>query len=97
MIMFSKEGGEMTNREKILFDLEPLFEKAENEGLWFHCVYQDLWFSPEELRKEHEKGKFIWGAVNWQLRDPKEKLNELEAKKRGIEREIERFCNRMKS
>lgn len=57
-------------REEVLDDLEPLIREAERTGKWLHCVYQDLWFSPAELRAENAGGHFIWGAVNWTLRDP---------------------------
>lgn len=62
-----------TERELILKSLEPLFETAERYGLLFYCSYQNLWFTPEELRKEQWKGRFIWGACNWKLRKPYER------------------------
>jgi hypothetical protein len=69
----------MSEREQILRDLEPMFQEAEAKGLWFHCNYQDIWFAPADLRKEHEKGSFIWGKVNWTLRNPSELTRQLEA------------------
>lgn len=61
----------MTEKEAVFNSLKPLFKKAREEGLWFHCGYQDLWFSPDELEKmQTEEGRFIWGAVNWTLRNP---------------------------
>jgi hypothetical protein len=65
---------QMKQRQAIVTDLAPLFQEAEATGKWFHCTYQDLWFSPAELRKEHAEGRFFWGAINWTLRDPKEML-----------------------
>jgi hypothetical protein len=70
--------------------MQPLFEEARRTGLWFHCSYQDLWFSPDELRSEHAKGSFRWGPSNWTLRDPKEML--VSAKKE-LERSAERFAD----
>lgn len=64
----------MTETQTILAGLRPLFEQARREGKWFWCAYQDLWFSPDDLERQQAKGSFIWGAVNWQLRDPREKL-----------------------
>ncbi len=61
-------------------NLKPLFERAERDGLWFYCSYQDLWFSPKQLRIEQANGRFRWGAVNWRLRDPKEQLYDIEKK-----------------
>ena len=61
---------DQATRQAILDSLEPLLLKAEREGLWLHCDYQDLWFSPEQLRQEHAKGSFLWGPVNWELLEP---------------------------
>lgn len=36
--------------------LIPLFEKAERQGLWFWCAYQNMWFSPRELQQKTEGG-----------------------------------------
>jgi len=63
-----------SERQVILDGLKPMFKKARKEGLWFSCNYQSLWFSPNELEKAHKQGRFAWGAVNWELRDPKERL-----------------------
>ena len=59
-------------------EMEGLFKRAKEEGLWFWCHYQDLWFSPDELRKAQADGRFRWGAVNWKLRDPREQVKKLE-------------------
>jgi len=67
----------MSIKEEILLELEPLFEKAEKEKLWFHCSYQDLWFSPKDLKNYQKQGRFIWGVDNWTLRNPMEKAKEL--------------------
>jgi len=63
----------MAARHEVAAQLEPLFQKAENEGLHFYSPYHQLWFSPAELRREQLEGNFIWGAENWKLRDPNEK------------------------
>lgn len=60
----------MDEKAEILKGLERLFKKAENENLWFYSKYQKLWFSPQQLRKEHAEGRYIWAAVNWTLRYP---------------------------
>lgn len=56
--------------------LNALMDKAEAEGKWLWCNYQDIWFSPKQLREQNRNGKFRWGAVNWHLRDPQEKIDE---------------------
>lgn len=85
----------MDDKDLILRDLEPLFERAEKEGLWFYSNYQDFWLSPQELKEYQSEGRFVWGAVNWQLRNPYERLNELVGKRHGVENEIEQFKNRI--
>lgn len=70
-------------------EMEPLIERAKKEGKWLWCRYQDLWFSPGELEKNMAEGRFRWGPVNWELRDPLEKIrnieNEIEGKKQTLE------------
>ncbi len=58
--------------------LAPLFKEADEKGLWFYCSYQDLWFSPDDLRSEQANGRFVWGAVNWRLRRPSERMDQLQ-------------------
>jgi hypothetical protein len=82
-------------KKKVLETLKPLFEKADKEGLWFYSYYQDIWFSPKELREKHEKGFFLWGAVNWKLRDPRERLSQFKEEIFRIEQERNRFIERM--
>lgn len=85
-------------RQEILQTLEPLFAEAERDGKWFHhnsMMVGPLWFSPGELRAEHEKGKFIWGAVNWRLRDPLEGLKQIADDRARSEAELGAFRKRM--
>lgn len=74
--------------QAILAGLKPLFERARKEGLWFWCSYQGLWFTPDELEAEHRRGSFIWGAVNWSLRDPKELVAEAEVEAANAARRL---------
>lgn len=62
------------SKEEIIATLDPLFAQARREGLWFYGSYHDIWFSPDELRAHQANGQFVWGAVNWKLRDPRELL-----------------------
>lgn len=55
-------------------ELERHIDKAEAEGKWLWCHYQDIWFSPAQLREQIRNKKFQWGAVNWKLRDPQERV-----------------------
>jgi hypothetical protein len=80
-----------------LTELEPLFRQAERENLWFWTVYKDSWFSPADLRSKHKQGAFIWGAINWRLRNPVERLEELREQRVVIDAEIEQFQRRLDS
>jgi len=62
-------------------DMVPLILEAKAKGLWLVCSYQDLWCSPYELEANQAKGQLRFAACNWKLRDPKERLAELE---RGV-------------
>ena len=84
----------MTNQE-ILNSLKPLFEKAEKEKLWFYSNYQDMWFSPKELKEYQSKDCFIWGADNWKLRNPKEELERLYKQANNHYKNIDNFTKRM--
>ena len=86
----------MTNKEIILEGLKPMFEEAEAKGLWFHSPYQDMWFSPRELEEWQNKGKFVWGAVNWELRSPQERVDRLEEKILETRNQINEFAKRIK-
>ena len=73
----------MTSEKTIQMMLRPLIESARGRGMWLWCSYQDLWFSPDELEAKNNQGKFLWGPINWVIRDPQEHIQQL---KQGIER-----------
>ena len=89
----------MSKREKILNELEPLFAEAEKNGLWFRCLYQDMWFTPQELREAHKEDRFVWGACNWELKNPQEIIDQLNARVvnmvKNINAEIESIKQKM--
>lgn len=76
-------------------DLAAMMERAKQENLWFFTTYQGLWFSPADLEKHWSQGEFHWGAVNWQLRDPQERLAEFAAESADKERQREQFARRI--
>ena len=85
----------MGDREIIAAGLKPMFARAEKDGLWFFSGYQQLWFSPSELKAEQSQGNFMWGAVNWQLRNPQERLQQLEHEIKDKQNEIVQFKKRL--
>lgn len=85
----------MSQLHEIIASLDPLFTEAVQKGYWFYNERNDLWFSPRELRVYQAHDKFLWGAPNWKLRDPKERLRELQNQKLDIEERIQDFKIRM--
>ena len=70
-------------------ELDKLFTIARRDRLWFFHggLSGPLWFSPNQLEAEQKNGKFVWGAVNWALRDPQEHLNEAVQHRKAAEAE----------
>jgi len=48
----------MNNKEEVIRLLEPLIQQAEREGKWLESTYQNIPFSPRELRAENAKGSY---------------------------------------
>lgn len=79
-------------------ELDEMFVRARAEGKWFFhggMHLGPLWFSPDELQAEQEKGRCIFGPVNWSLRDPLERLISLEDAAKNAQREAKDFLKRM--
>lgn len=72
-------------------DLSELIAEARKQSKWLHCAYQNLWFSPDDLEACNKAGRFRWGAVNWTLRDPKERIAQAVADRVAAEREEQRI------
>ena len=64
-------------------DLYNLIQKAITERKWLWCSHQNMWFTPEILLQENRNGKYIWGINNWILRDPLERLAEVDIRVRS--------------
>ena len=75
--------------------LQQLIEKAREEKKWLYCYYQTLWFSPDELQDENEKGKFRWGVVNWELRDPAELIEWRKSDVKKAQKELDNVIIRV--
>ena len=54
--------------------LRELIAKARAEKKWLYAnnLAGEFWYSPDQLAAESANGKSLWGAINWQLRDPEE-------------------------
>lgn len=78
--------------------LDALFEQARREHLWFFHRGLDgpLWFTPDELQANQEKGSFVWGCPNWQLRPPMELLAQLIASRNEASAAVDRHIEKMR-
>ena len=74
-------------------ELDAMFVRARAENLWFFHggLSGPLWFSPDELQTAQEKGNFIWGAVNWRLRSPLERVVQIDEEIQKLQRERDHF------
>ncbi len=83
----------------IMLSLEPLFERAENESLWFYHYSKEageVWCSPKYLRLCHDKGRYIWGPEHWELRSPLIYMKSLKYKAQELVDEYNEMADRMK-
>lgn len=76
-------------------DMGTMFQDARQSGMWFFCAYHGMWFSPGELEKHQAEGRFRWGPVNWKLRDPAGRLQELREEVTAAQRALSEFEKRM--
>lgn len=72
-----------------------LIEAARIKRLWLWCRYQDLWFSPDELKAANDDGRFIWSAVNWEMRSPAEHIEEMDRKIDALTKARDAFIQRV--
>lgn len=84
---------ERTN--SIIDSLEPLYKQAYENNLWFYCRYQNLWFAPDELKKEQSEGRFVWGVPNWELRNPIEEVHRIADLIDNTKKQLSEFVNRV--
>jgi len=80
-------------QEAIAAALAPLIATARRDGKWlFHGgLSGPLWFTPDQLAAENANGKFLWGPVNWEPRDPQGRLSEAERRRDDAQAEVDRI------
>lgn len=50
--------------------MKALLAQARANGQWLRNRFHNLNFSPTELEKLQEEGRFRWGVASWELADP---------------------------
>lgn len=86
----------MTTAQEVIDSLQPMFAKAREENLWFFNKYYGLWLSPAELEHWQNIGRYMFGPVNWELRHPQTRIEELDREISKLEEEKANLRNRMK-
>ena len=69
--------------EIIVMSLQPMFEQAEAENLWFYHESDsagEVWASPRYLHQEQEEGRLLWAPEHWILRSPLDYMASLHQK-----------------
>lgn len=86
-------------KHAILMSLQPLFEEAEGNGLWFYHSSHDegeVWCSPPFLKMKQSEGEYIWGPEHWELRNPEGYMRDLKRKAADLVKEYNIMAERMK-
>ncbi len=74
--------------------MDALIRQAREEKLWLHLAYQDIWMHPNDFDKQPNMKNI--GAVNWTLRNPDVKLQQLHLERVSAVEAISKFYTRMK-
>jgi hypothetical protein len=66
---FKRSGALRTAIRTTLLSLQPLFDKADAENLFFRCKWTGRSFTPKQLVKELKNGLWVRGPQCWHLID----------------------------
>ncbi|MEM7292316.1 MAG: hypothetical protein AAF420_02815 [Pseudomonadota bacterium] len=82
----------------ILTSLEPMFDEAEENKLWFFHHSPDgeeIWCSPQFLRLEQSKGNLVLSPEHWELRNPVGYMKKLISSANAIVDEYNELAGRL--
>ncbi|MEM7196106.1 MAG: hypothetical protein AAF402_14255 [Pseudomonadota bacterium] len=85
--------------EVIKTSLEPMFQQATDEELWFFHQADDgeeVWCSPGYLRKEQSEGRLIIAPEHWELRNPAGYMSKLVTDAHNLVEEYNEMARRLK-
>lgn len=66
---FKRFGASAAARRTTLLSLQAMFNRADDEKLFFRCKWTGTSFTPKQLIKEMKKGLWIRGPQCWHLID----------------------------
>lgn len=84
-------------KQAILMSLDPLFQEAEEKGLWFFHKSEEageIWCSPEHLRFKQSQDQYVWAPEHWELRNPVRYLDSLRVQAESKVLEFNRLASR---
>lgn len=87
-----------TQAQIIIMSLQPFFERAEAESLWFYhdsSESGEIWASPEYLRLMQSKGRLLWSPEHWELRNPMGYLKSLHRQAEELIEEYNEMAERL--
>lgn len=68
---------------------------AKSQELLIRSHYQDILFFPDELLREFENGRFIWGIDNWTVELPSVELARLDAARMTAQMNYSKFKSKL--
>ena len=90
--------GNNVQAQVIVMSLQPLFESAEAENLWFYhnsVEEGEVWYSPQQLREVQGEGRCIWSPEHWELRSPIDYMKLLHIKTEALVNEYNDMAERL--
>jgi hypothetical protein len=84
--------------QAIVMSLQPYFERAESESLWFYHYSNEsgeVWASPEYLRLMQSKGHLLLSSDHWELRNPMGYLKSLHCQAEELIEEYNEMAERL--
>lgn len=77
--------------------LKTLIARARKEKQWLYLPKGDVWLAPGELERRIALNMLLHPVTDWELRDPKERLDELDEEIQLAVKRRENFRVRMSS
>ena len=86
--------------QAIIASLKPLFDEAEEKGLWFFHESNEageVWCSPQYLHLQQSKGEMVWAPEHWELRSPSAYLKKLDMQAEAAVAAYNEMAERLKA
>lgn len=84
--------------QAIVMSLQPFFERAEAESLWFYSDSNEsgeIWASPKYLRLMQSEGRLLLSPEHWELRNPMDYMKSLHSQAEELIGEYNELAERL--